>query len=142
MKLPELETGRTYKYDEVRDYIVKPGPDEPDDFVKAAQHWWPEDLARRHSLLHENQPMLVEYRLMPTCKLEPLLRKLHAKFSKRAGDEARVQDILKRIEGGEVAYPVFFPGEDDPVRRIREGQHRAVAFWRLGAVLIPVFLMK
>jgi hypothetical protein len=138
MKLPDLQTGRTYTHDEVRAYLVAT---EPDDWVKAAQHWLPKDRDRGLRL-HDDEPMRVEYTLMPTCELEPFIKKrLETCLSKRADYEDRVQDILKLIEGGAVAFPVFVPG-DDPERKIFEGMHRAVAFWRHGAKLIPVFLMK
>jgi hypothetical protein len=140
MNLPDLQPGRTYTRAEVRPYITTLKPGDPDDWDLAQLRWVPKDPGRRRRLLDRTQLMCVEYALMPICELELFIQERHTWFSTLADEEARVQKILRDLEAGEIAYPVFVPGDDR--KKIREGQHRGVAFWLHGAKLIPVFLIR
>ena len=138
LKMPDLIEGSTYTLEEAKPYVAE------DDlkliqigFPKSIKNWPNEDLLQWRS----NEPILFEYRKVLILEFESQIQEYYRLYQKSVGHDERVRSIIKKLERGETAYPVFVQ-KNDPQLRISEGMHRAVAMWLLKAQFIPTFLTK
>lgn len=138
LRLPDLRPGVTYTFQEVEPFVAA------DDlrlvnvgFPKHLEEWPSEDILG----YRPNEPVLLEYHVLPIQVLEQTILEWHKLFDESQDHKGRVAEIANRLQGGEMALPVFVQ-KNDPHKRIVEGFHRAVAMWLLNSAEVPVLYTK
>lgn len=74
---------------------------------------------------------------LPAAYFQDLVTDLIGSYTEFPDDKHRMEKILRKIEAGDPALPVFIE-EDDPHLFIMEGRHRIVSFFMAGMKDIPV----
>jgi hypothetical protein len=153
LKMPSLEPGRIYQAEDLVDHLYVDGDGTSDYNLTSQQFPFKKSAGR---LVHDalssrpNEAMVVRYQVLALSDFNTQLRDLEQLFERgdaqrdagtvirrREKECDRVQIIADKLLRGEVIYPVFIQ-QNDPYRRIIEGNHRAVALYRLGWNQLPV----
>jgi hypothetical protein len=142
-KMPTLIVGRVYEQAEIREYMGEQQGSDEFGVLKANFHRdindWP-NHARPNREFLRNERILFEYQIFPLCELANQARAFEEAFRPHQEHEERIEAIVRRVRSGDFQWPVYIQ-KDDPKRRLFEAFHRLIAFLRLDAPSVPVFLV-
>ena len=141
LRMPLLEDGRVYSRDEVAGYIGSHCGKCEYDFVLLG---FPRDicdweLGLDHDRYRAGEAMVLQYRVFAIAEFIDQLREKKKRYQARAGEWQRVRETVERLSRGEPVYPVYLQ-QNDPLKRIIEGNHKAVALLELGSQQLPAFV--
>ena len=137
--MPKLEEGRVYHREEVADYIA--AQDGSSDFDVMAIHfpWSLDGFQHNPSGCRDGKEILLQYRVFLMEDLIPQVWSLIETYRQHEAEWQRVEAIVRLLEDGAPFFPVMLQ-QNDPQRRIVEGNHRAAAMRWHGGDCLPAFL--
>ncbi len=138
--MPRLEEGRVYHRQEVEDYIGWQTGTSNFDVMKAHFPRSLDTFEHNQRGWRNGEEILLQYRVFTVeDALKAQIQSLVQLFMQHEAEWKRVDVISEMLQRGNTVYPVLMQ-QDDPQRRIIEGNHRAAALYTLECSCLPAFL--
>lgn len=147
LSFPDLVDGRIYRREQVAFCTGTQNGSSDFDVFKVRFPW---DLSKQPiegdwqkwrdpAKLGAKAEIFLQYREVSMCWIAEQVQGYSDTFMPTPHGRRRIEAIEEKLRAGELLYPVFIQAGDSTFRII-EGNHRVVAWHRLGSTIAPAFL--